>query len=174
MLKYKRIILATAPLIAAASFVVAQDSTNKAPAPSPDAKPVKTGTNAVAKASVSQADVASKTAKFGKVAKTDESYKNALDAHALDDAFKQVDKDGAFKGKVTKIFEPRGGALAIVNFDANYRSALTALLKKENFSNFPALTNLLAKEVMVSGKFTNYQGRAEIVLTNSAQIKLAE
>ena len=64
--------------------------------------------------------------------------------------------------------------MAIINFDTNYRSALTALLKKDSFEKFPALTNLVNKEVLVSGKFIDYQGRAEIILTNAAQVKLVE
>src|ERR1700722_16563632 len=158
MLKHKRIIVSLATLAITLASALAQDTNTKAPAP----VVTKARTNAVSRVSVRQADVASKTAKFGTISKTDETYKTALDAHALDAALKQVNKDGAFKGKVTKIFEPNGGMLAIVNFDANYKSALTALHKKENFDKFPALTNLVYKEVLVTGKFTNFQNRSEI------------
>lgn len=174
MSKIKRIAFTLATLAAINSLTVAQDTTPKTNSVV-NAKPAASGTNAVPKtAAKAQAEVASKTAKFAIVSKTDESYKTALDAHALDAALKQANKSGAFKGKVTKIFEPRGGAMAIVNFDENYKTALTALLKKENFTNFPALTNLMNKEVMVTGTFIDFQGRAEIVLTNSAQIKLVQ
>lgn len=122
----------------------------------------------------SQSDVASKTATFGKVATTDEKYKSALDAHALDRALKQVDKDGAFKGTVSAIYEPRSGGLAIINFDKNYRTALTALLKGGEFAKFPDLKTLVGKDVLVMGTFISFQDRAEIVLTNAAQIKLVE
>ncbi|HTA30300.1 MAG TPA: hypothetical protein VK731_07430 [Candidatus Cybelea sp.] len=166
----KPILITLAALATAATLALAQETAPKTNSP-PDAK---TGTNVVRKAAAKQADVASKTATFGKVSKTDDAYKTALDAHALADALKQVDKDGAFKGTVAKVFEPRGGAMAILNFDDNYRNALTALLKKDEFDKFPALTNLLAKEVVVTGKFVDYQGRAEIVLTNAAQVKLVE
>jgi hypothetical protein len=122
----------------------------------------------------SQSDVASKTAKFDIIPPTNETYKTALDAHALDLALKQVDKDGAFKGTVSAIYEPRSGGLAIVNFDKNYRTALTALLKGADFDTFPDLKTLVGKDVLVTGTFISYQGRAEIVLTNTAQIKLVE
>jgi hypothetical protein len=121
-----------------------------------------------------QADVASTTAKFGKIARTDAAYKSALDAHALDEASKLIGKEGAFKGSVKRIFELRGGTLDILNFDENYRNALTAVVQGANFSKFPALTNLIGKDVLITGNFTNYQGRAEIVLTNAEQIKLVE
>jgi hypothetical protein len=155
-----------------ASVALADDAVPKTTAATNSAST--TTTNTAPKPAGKQADVASKTVKFTAVSKTSDLYKTALDAHALDAAAKQVDKDGAFKGTVAKIFEPRGGAMAIINFDANYRSALTALLRKENFDKFPALTNLADKEVVVTGKFIDYQGRAEIVLTNAAQIKLVE
>jgi hypothetical protein len=120
----------------------------------------------------SQADVASTTATFGKIAKTDDTYKTALDAHALADALKMMDKDGAFKGTVAKIFEPRG--LVIVEFDEQYKNALTALVRSGSFTNFPALTNLVGKEVVVTGKFIKYRDSAEIVLEKPDQVKIVE
>ncbi len=159
--------------VTAITASTAQDVAPK-PSASTNSAIIASTNNAAKPPAPKQADVASKTAKFASVSKMAELYKTALDAHALDDATKQVDKDGAFKGTVAKIYEPRGGAMAIVNFDANYRNALTALLRKENFDKFPALTNLTGKEVVIAGKFIDYQGHAEIVLTNAAQIKLVE
>ena len=170
MANFKPIAITLAALAAAATLTIAQETPSKTNSPA-DAK---TGANIVRKAPAKQADLASKTEKFGTLSKTDDLYKTALDAHALADALKQVDKDGAFKGTVAKIFEPRGGAMAIVNFDENYKTALTALLKKDEFDKFPALTNLLTKEVVVTGKFIEYQGRAEIILTNASQVKVVE
>ena len=130
-------------------------------------------TNAPAFArSSKQADVASATAKFGKITKTDEGYKSALDAHLLDDGMKLGGKAGAFKGTVTRVFEPRG--LSILNFDPNYRSAMTAILQTSNYSKFPVLTNLVGHEVVITGTFTNYQQRPQIVLSTPDQVKLVE
>lgn len=166
----KKTILTVAAFAAFAALGLAQE-----PPPKITARAgTNTNTNRVASPALKQADIASKTAKFGLMSKTNELYAAALDAHALDAALKQADKEGAFKGKVAAIYEPRSGAMAILNFDEKYRTALTALLKKENFAKFPALTNLLNKEVLVTGTFTNFQGRAEIILTNAAQVKLVE
>src|SRR5712692_10581993 len=77
-----------------------------------------------------QPAVASKTAHFESVLKTDPLYKTALDAHDLDGAKKNVGATGAFKGTVSKIFQERDGDLLILDFDPNYRTALTAVLKK--------------------------------------------
>ncbi len=141
---------------------------NDAPAVAPKAD----SADAKPPAREKQGDVASATATFGKIAKTDDAYKSALDAHALDDALKMVDKDGAFKGTVAKVFEPRG--LAIVEFDNDYKTALTAIVRGTNFSNFPALTNLIGKEVLVTGKFIKYRDAAEMVLDKPDQVKLAQ
>ncbi len=160
---HRTISLALVTLIAGVTLAVAQDPAPKPkPAPASDARPA------------SQGELASKTAKFAKVAKTDPACKTALDAHALADAQKQIDKEVAFKGIVAKVFEPRSGAMAILNFDENYQSAMTAMMRKENFGKFPALTNLIGKEVLITGKFAQFQTRVEIVLTNASQIKLVE
>lgn len=165
-------VLALFILAACCTLAFAQDPAPKPKATaSPDSRPARGASDAKA---ITQAEAASKTAKFGKISKTDDASKSALDAHALADAQKMVDKIGAFKGTVARVFEPRGGAIAILNFDENYRSALTAVLRREHFDKFPALTNLLGKDILVSGKFTQFQERVEIVLTNAAQIKIVE
>src|SRR6202020_171938 len=103
MLKFKFPVLVVAGLTVFA-FVAAADDT-KPPGNTTNATALSSG---VPKKTTKQADVASTKAKFGTVSKTDEAYKSALDAHALADAVKLVDKEGAFKGTVAKVFEPRG------------------------------------------------------------------
>jgi hypothetical protein len=154
--------------IALLSFVATGFAADSTPPASTNAQPK----DVSAPARKSQSDVASKTASFGMISKTNETFKTALDAHALAEGLKEADKVGAFKGTVTKIFEPRGGNLAIMNFDADYKTAMTGLLKGENFTNFPDLKLLVGKEAVVSGKLIDFQGRPEIVLTNSDQIKV--
>lgn len=73
--------------------------------------------------------VASKTAKFGTVDKDDAAYKDALDAHDLAGTLKLVGKEGSFRGTVSKFFEERDGDLIVFDFDPNYRTAITAVLK---------------------------------------------
>lgn len=165
MSKNKILPLAVATLALFTFNALAEDSPSTA-TNAPASKPAAT--------KQSQSDVASKTATFSKISMTEDTYKSALDAHALDLALKQVDKEGSFKGTVTAIYEPRSGGLAIMNFDKNYRTALTALLKGGDFVKFPDLKTLVGKDVLVTGKFISYQGRAEIVLTNATQIKLVE
>jgi hypothetical protein len=119
-----------------------------------------------------QHSIASKTAKFGSISKTDEIYASALDAHDLAGAFKKIGQTGAFKGTVSKIFEERDGDLMILDFDPDYKTALTAVLKNPEFPKFPDMKPLEGKEIVVSGSFVDYHGKAEILLTDPDQIKI--
>jgi hypothetical protein len=125
-------------------------------------------------ASKSQSDLASRTIKFGTVSKSDDSCAQALDAHNLSGGLKLVNTEGAFTGTVARVFQPRSGTLAILNFDDNYRTAMTAIVRSNHFARFPDLKLLVGKAVLVSGKFSNYHDAAEIVLTNVVQIKVVE
>ncbi len=118
--------------------------------------------------------VASKTAKFETVDKDDAVYKNALDAHDLAGAQKLVGKEGSFRGTVSKFFEERDGDLIVFDFDPNYRTALTAVLKNPDFPKFPDVKTLDGKEIIVSGKFVDYHGKAQIELTDPKQIKIVK
>ena len=121
-----------------------------------------------------QSSAASKSAKFETAAKTDVVYTGALDAHDKQAAEKMIGKNGAFKGTVTKIFAPRGGNLVILNFDDNYKTAMTAVLKKSDFAKFPDVSTLVDQEVVVSGKFIDYKGSPEIELSDLKQIAVVK
>ncbi|WP_309690200.1 hypothetical protein [Armatimonas sp.] len=135
-------------------FVLAQD---EKPKPEP-AKP--------------QASVASKSAKFGTVKAADGSVTKALKATDLAGAKKLVGKDGAFEGTVVKVFSPSSNGLVILNFDKNYRNALTAVLRVKNYADFPDMQSLKGKHVLISGKFEDFKGSSEVVLTKPDQVKL--
>jgi len=115
-----------------------------------------------------------KTAKFGTVDKDDAAYKNALDAHDLAGTLKLVGKEGSFRGTVSKFFEERDGDLIVFDFDPNYRTAITAVLKNPDFPKFPDVKTLEGKEIVVSGTFVDYHGKAQIELTDPKQIKVVK
>jgi hypothetical protein len=119
-----------------------------------------------------QREVASKTATFEIVANSDEAYQKSRDAHDLDGAHKMLGQSGSFKGTVTQLFEQRDGDLVILDFDKNYRTALTAIVRNAYFPKFPDLKALEGKGIVVSGKFTDYQGRVQIEVTDPGQIKI--
>ena len=121
-----------------------------------------------------QSQAASKTAKFETIAKTDAAIKSALDAHDLKPAAGLVGKSGSFTGTVTKIFTPKSGSIVILNFDQDYKTALTAVVKRSDWGKFPDLAKLEGKKVVVSGKFVDFHGATEIDLTAPDQIKIVE
>ena len=73
----------------------------------------------------------------------------------------------------TKIFEASDGDLLILNFDADYKTAVSAVLRKTEYSKFPDIHLLDSTEVVVTGKFI-YHGRVEIVLTDPKQIAVVK
>jgi len=97
--------------------------------------------------------------------------KNALDAHDLAGTLKLVGQEGSFRGTVSKFFEERDGDLIVFDFDPNYRTALTAVLRNADFQKFPDVKALDGKEIVVSGKFVDYHGKAQIELTDPKQIR---
>jgi len=119
-----------------------------------------------------QKAVASRTAKFASVETTDAAYRSAIDAHNLDGARALKDKAGAFKGKVTQVFTPRSGTVAILNFDKEYKTALTAVVNKTDWGKFPDLTELVGKEVVITGKFVDFHGATQIILNGPTEVAI--
>lgn len=122
----------------------------------------------------SQSAVAARGTTFGTIAATDVKVKTALDAKALDKAKAKIGEQGAFTGKVVKVFAPPSNMIVILNFDKNYRDALTAVVKGSSFAKFPDLNMLKDKKVLISGEFIEYEGRVEIELTSPDQIKIVK
>ena len=127
-----------------------------------------------APAAKTQSDVASKRNAFEKIGKDATPVKTALDAHDLAGGLKLVEKTNSFRGTVTKLFEPRNGTIAILNFDADYKTAMTAVVHVEDFSKFPELKGLVGRQILVTGKFIDYHGAPEVVLTSPDEVKVVE
>jgi hypothetical protein len=119
----------------------------------------------------SQVELASKTA-LATVAATSADVKKALDAKDLPAATKLTSKEGAFKGTVSMAYAPKSNALIILNFDPDYKKAVTAVVRNKEFGKFPNLETLVGKHILVKGKFEDYRGAPEIVLLDAAQIKI--
>lgn len=120
-----------------------------------------------------QSEVASKAA-FATIPAASPDLKKALNAHDLTGAKKLVGREGSVRGTVAKVFAPRSNALAILNFDPDYKKALVAVVKSEDFAKFPNLDTLKDKYVLLKGKFVDYNGAAELLLTNANQIKVVK
>jgi len=102
------------------------------------------------------------------------TFKNALDAHDLAGTLKLVGQEGSFRGTVSKFFEERDGDLIVFDFDPNFRTAITAVLKNSDFPKFPDVKMLEGKEIVVSGKFVDFHGKAQIQLTDPKQIRIVK
>lgn len=122
----------------------------------------------------SQASLASKTAQFGTVSKTDKAYTGALKASDFAGGKKLIGKSGSFKGTVSKVFTPRSNNIVILNFDPDYKKAMVAVVQSKEFARFPDLKSLNGKEVVVTGKFINYEDKPELQLTEPGQVKIVK
>lgn len=122
----------------------------------------------------SQASLASKSAQFGSVGKTDKAYTGALKASDFEGGKKLIGKSGAFKGTIAKVYTPRSNNLVILNFDPDYKKAMVAVVQQKEFTRFPDLKTLEGKEVVVTGKFINYQEKPELQLTEPSQVKIVK
>jgi len=120
-----------------------------------------------------QSDIAAKSA-FGTIPASSPELKKSLDSHDLAGAKKLIGKDGAFHGMVSKVFAPKSNALIILNFDPEFKKALVAVVKAEDFAKFPKLDALKDKHVLVRGRFIDYNGTPELALTNANQVKLVK
>jgi DNA/RNA endonuclease YhcR with UshA esterase domain len=135
----------------------------------PPAAPAKAGSTAAEKP---QSEVASKTAKIATIAATAPAVKSALAANDLAGAKAQVGKTVAFTGTVSKVYAPKSNKLVILNFDPDYKKAMTAVVFSTTFAKFPDLTTLDGKKLLVSGKVTEFHGGYEIVVSSPTDLKI--
>jgi hypothetical protein len=120
-----------------------------------------------------QSTVAAKSA-FSTVSATSGAVKKALKATDLTGATKLVGKKGAFTGTVSQVYSPSNHGIAILDFAQDYKSAMTAIVKPENYSKVPDLNGLVGKHVLVEGKFISYNGKPEIEITSAGQVKVVK
>ena len=121
-----------------------------------------------------QAAVASKATAFASVPASDASVKKALAATDLAGAKKQAGKPASFVGTVDRTFTPKGNGLVILNFAKDYKTAVTGVVRANDFAKFPDLKALQGKKVLVSGTVQDYKGRPEIALSAPSQVKIVK
>ena len=120
-----------------------------------------------------QKSVASKAA-FGTIASADAKVKSASDPKDLTKAGKMAGKTGIFSGMVAQVYAMKGNNMVLLNFDKDYKAAVTGVVRAKSFSKFPDLETLKGKKVLVSGKVEDYKGRPEIVLDSLDDIKIVK
>lgn len=119
-----------------------------------------------------QSTLASKTVTFATLKADDPALGKALKASDLAGAKKIIGKEGSFEGTVVKVFSPKSNGIVILNFDKNFRNALTAVLRTKSYAAFPDMQSLKGKRVLITGKFEDYEGQPQISLTKPDQVKL--
>ena len=139
-------LIATTVLLAALIVVsppyYAQTASAHAMKPGGKIVPAKSGSMKSAgeseKSYPAQASVAAKSS-FATVPAAAVAEAKALDAHDLGPAAKLIGKSASFQGVVSQIYTPHGNAIAILDFDPEYKTALTAVVMPENYAKFPNL-----------------------------------
>ncbi len=123
----------------------------------------------------SQGAVASKTAHFGSVAKTDSAVKKALNCKDLGGGAKLVGKPAAFTGVVDSVYSPKAGDAVYLDFSNPWKNSLSAHVKAADFAKLPALSGLKGKLVLITGTISLYgKSHPEIVVSSPSQIKLVK
>lgn len=119
-----------------------------------------------------QSAVASKDATFKTVDAASPAVKAALDAKDLKDASADGGRQITFTGTVAKIYSPSNNSIVVLDFDKDYESALTAVVRPDTYSFFPDLNGLNGKTVLVTGFVTMYKGRPQVLLMAPKQVKI--
>lgn len=118
-----------------------------------------------------QSSIDAKSA-FPTVSAGDKHVKTALNASDLAGAGKLIGKKGAFTGTVSQVYSPRDHDIVILDFAQNYRSALTAIVKPDNYGKLPDLKGLVGKHVLVTGNFSAFEGRPQLEIVSPGQVKI--
>jgi hypothetical protein len=121
-----------------------------------------------------QAQVASTKVKFAILSPKAREYKEAKAVTDVEGAKKLVGKLVTFKGTVIQVFAPEDNSRVILTFAKDSKSALTVVVRNENFSRFPELEDLKGKFVVFTGRVLENEERFEVVLIRPGQLKIVE
>lgn len=90
------------------------------------------------------------------------------------DAGAHVGESGCVSGRLLRVFTSRGGN-SFLDFCQDYRSCpFTSVIFASDKSKFGDLQTLNGRQVEIHGNITVYQGRAEIIVRDPEQIRVAQ
>ena len=115
----------------------------------------------------------------GTVAASAAAELEPLDAKVLRELGKYVGTVKAVRGTVSGVFAPNGGKVVILNFDRNYRSAMTSPIFSDDFDKWPGGAATVeraykGKTVLIRGLVTEYRGSAQVKISHPGQIQVIE
>jgi hypothetical protein len=119
----------------------------------------------------SQSSVALKSS-FASVDAMASQVKSAISAKDMKAAVAMEGKTGTFTGTITKVYAPSSNSIVVLDFDRDYDSAVTAVVKADNFKAFPDLSKLSGKSVVISGPVAEFRDHPQILLTSPNQIQV--
>ncbi len=109
-----------------------------------------------------------------KPASTAKEEFNAEDVKKIEE---MKDKEIIVKGKVTEVFIPKSGSIAILNFGKDTKKCFKAVVFKGDFEKFEGGAEGIKKKysgktVTVEGKVSIYQNAPQIAMKTPSQIKI--
>ena len=102
----------------------------------------------------------------------DERLKDVVTATDLAKAKTMIDQTGAFVGTITNVRSSTANKKVVLDFAENRETAMRAWIKPANFDKFPPLEKLIGKKVFVYGLFLPHEGRVQVELTETKQLKI--
>jgi hypothetical protein len=98
---------------------------------------------------------------------------NAADCVDFHDAGPHAGGTGCVSGRVVKVFTSRGGN-TFLDFCEDYHDCpFTSVVFSSDKGKFGDLESLGGRQIEIRGPITVYQGRAEIIIRDPGQIRLA-
>ena len=102
-----------------------------------------------------------------------------LDPHELKTLAGHVGEIKTVRGKCTAAFVPKGGTVVVLNFDVNYREALTAPIFEDHFAKWPGGAEAIeeayvGKTLLIEGLVTEYRDAPQIKIAHPGQVRVIE
>jgi DNA/RNA endonuclease YhcR with UshA esterase domain len=77
------------------------------------------------------------------------------------------------EGVVGEVHHAQSGKVTFIDIGGRYpNNAFAGVIFKSDFNKFPNVESLTGKTVEITGRIKEYQGKAEIILDDPAQLKV--
>lgn len=111
-------------------------------------------------------------APFSAAPRNGAAVRSAYDAQDVAALSNLAGKTACVRGAAAKVYLASSGRFAAIDFDKDYKKALVAIVMASSIPRLQCLQALSGKSVLVSGKVQMYQGRPQIVIDSTKQIRI--